>query len=106
MSAGLLRALTAIAVAVLLFVWSARRQRRGAQLGRRLQTVGAIGLLTVAVAHLCESLRLFPRMGWGQAHSPGHYVDLSGAILGLTLTPVGYLLSRHASARRQQRPAS
>lgn len=28
-----------------------------------------------------------------------HYVDLTGAVLGLTLVPVGYVLSRSAKGR-------
>jgi hypothetical protein len=31
-------------------------------------------------------------MGWGIKDSAGQYVDLSSAVLGLTLFPIGYLL--------------
>jgi len=33
-------------------------------------------------------------MGWGLEHSVGHDLDLSGAVLGLTLFPLGYALER------------
>jgi succinate dehydrogenase/fumarate reductase cytochrome b subunit len=61
-----------------------------------VQVAGAVGLLTVAIAHLCEGLRLFPEMEWGKPRSAGHYVDLAAAILGLTLFPLGYLRSRRS----------
>lgn len=53
-----------------------------------LQVVGAGCLVVVILAHLCEALHLLPWMGWGLEHSPGHYVDLLGAVLGVTLFPV------------------
>ncbi len=30
-------------------------------------------------------------MQWGHENSVGHYLDLSSAVLGLTLFPLGYL---------------
>jgi hypothetical protein len=53
----------------------------------------------VALTHVFEALQLFPGMRWGFEHSPGHYLDLSSAVLGLTLFPTGYLL--HALRKRQ-----
>jgi hypothetical protein len=32
-------------------------------------------------------------MGWGLRNSPGHYLDLSAAILGLAFLPTGYFLA-------------
>lgn len=65
-----------------------------------LQLLGAGCLLIVALAHLCEGLHWFPWMQWGLEHSAGHYLDLTSAVLGVTLFPVGYLLhaikERHA----------
>ena len=58
-----------------------------------LQVIGAAGLLIVVLSHLAESLGLFPWMGWGLENSPGHYVDLTAAVLALVLFPVGYLLN-------------
>lgn len=52
----------------------------------------------VASVPVCVML---PWMGWGLEHSPGHYVDLLGAVLGVTLFPVGYLVD--ALARRDVR---
>ena len=63
-----------------------------------LQLLGAGCLLMVALAHLCEGLHWFPWMRWGMEHSAGHYLDLTSAVLGLTLFPVGYLL--HEIAER------
>jgi hypothetical protein len=57
-----------------------------------LQLLGAGGLAVVVLVHLFETLHLFLSMGWGAQHSIGHYVDFAGAVLGLTLFPVGYLL--------------
>jgi hypothetical protein len=64
-----------------------------------LQLLGAGGLALVVLTHVSEALHLLPWMGWGLEHSVGHYVDLCGAILGLTLFPMGYLLQ----ALRQRR---
>jgi hypothetical protein len=46
----------------------------------------------VALTHVCEALQLFPGMKWGLEHSTGHYLDLSSAVLGVTLFPIGYFL--------------
>ena len=70
--------------AVVLFL----REKTGASL---IQVVGAGRLLVVVAAHVSEALQLFPWMQWELPHSPGHYVDLWSAALGLTLFPVGYL---------------
>ena len=43
----------------------------------------------VVLTHLCEALGLFPWMHWGLEDSFGHYLDLSSAVLGLTLFPIG-----------------
>ena len=59
-----------------------------------VQLAGAAGLVIVVVAHVCEALHLLPWFGWGQEHSVGHYIDLSGAILGLVLLPLGYVFRR------------
>ena len=67
-----------------------------------LQFVGAGCLAIVVLTHVCEALQLFPWMHWGEEHSEGHYLDLSSAILGLTLFPIGYLLQ----VLRKRRPHS
>ena len=64
-----------------------------------MQLFGAGCILVVVLTHICEGLRLFPSMGWGIEHSSGHYVDLAGAVLGVTLFPPGYLLHALSPAR-------
>jgi uncharacterized membrane protein len=59
-----------------------------------VQLTGAAGFAVVVVAHICEALHLLPSFGWGQEQSVGHYIDLSSAILGITLLPVGYMFHR------------
>jgi hypothetical protein len=66
--------------------------------GLFLQLVGAGCLIMVVLTHIAEALHLFPSMGWGRADSIGHYLDLSSAVLGLTLFPAGYLF--HAATKR------
>jgi hypothetical protein len=46
------------------------------------------------LVHVFEALHLFPWMHLGEEHSVGHYVDLSSAVLGVTLLPLGYLFHR------------
>lgn len=58
---------------------------------RFLQLIGAIFLLMMVLAHIAEAFQLVPWMRWGQNDSPGHYLDLFSAILGLILLPLGYL---------------
>ena len=48
--------------------------------------------MVVVLAHVCETLHLLTGMGWGQEHSPGHYLDLASATLGLTLFIIGFVL--------------
>ncbi len=43
---------------------------------------GLACLATVALTHVAEKLRVFPSMGWGLPDSPGHYLDLSSAVIG------------------------
>ena len=56
-----------------------------------LQLLGARCLVVVVLAHISEALDLFSWMRWGLEDSVGHYLDLSSAVLGLTLFPLGYL---------------
>jgi hypothetical protein len=56
-----------------------------------LQLIGAAGLVMVVLIHVAEALHWLPWMGWGQAHSAGHYLDLASAVLGVTLLLGGYL---------------
>jgi hypothetical protein len=72
---------------------------RGKSVSSFLQLVGAGCLVVVVFTHIFEALHLFPWMRWGLEHGVGHYLDLSSAVLGLTLFPAGYLL--HALANRR-----
>ena len=92
------RALLGLAIIGPFTWWSVRRAFRSPGVGTRLQALGATGLLAVIGAHLCEAFGWLPLMGWGRPNTVGHYVDLAGAALGLTLAPLGYLLSRHPKA--------
>ncbi len=55
--------------------------------------------MVVVLAHVSEALNLFPWMHWGLEHVAGLCLDLSSAVLGLTLFTKGYLL--HALRTRQ-----
>ncbi len=101
MNATLSKALVALLPTAILFVGSAVLFLKERTLGSLLQLLCAGCLVIVVLSHLCEALRLFPRMQWGSVHSVGHYLDLSGAFLGLTLFLIGYLL--HV-LRRQAQP--
>ena len=50
---------------------------------RVLGVVGCTLLLVMVLTHVAERWHLFPSMGWGQPASPGHYLDLVGAVGGV-----------------------
>lgn len=87
------KSLAALLLASALLGWAARNSYRRAR-GGDLQLVGAFGLMIVAVAHVCEALRLLPFMGWGRPDSIGHYLDLSGAIVGVSALIAAYVIRR------------
>jgi hypothetical protein len=93
MNAALFKGLAALAPACVLFSGSAIWLCRGKTIWSFLQLVGAGCLIVVGLCHVCEALRLFPSMHWGLKDSVGHYLDFWSAVLGLTLFPVGYLLT-------------
>jgi hypothetical protein len=90
MNTTLLKSLLACAPTSLLLAASIRAFGCRRTVGSCLQLLGAGCLLLVVLTHVCEALDLLPRMQWGCAHSLGHYLDLSSAVLGLTLVPIGY----------------
>ncbi len=92
MNVTLLKALVALVPACMLFSGSAVLFLREKAVYSFLQLLGAGCLMVVVLTHVSEALHLFPWMQWGLEHSVGHYLDLSGAVLGLTLFPTGYLL--------------
>jgi len=85
-------ALVALVPAYMLFTGSLALLVKGVAPSSFLQLFGATCLVVVVLAHVCEALRLFPSMEWGLERSPGHYLDLLSAVLGLTCFPLGYLL--------------
>lgn len=92
MNITLLKALVALIPAGMLFsgsfiLFSTRKDGRSL-----LQLLGAVCFMVVILTHICEALNLLPSMQWGMEHSVGHYIDVSSAILGLALFPLGYLL--------------
>jgi hypothetical protein len=92
MNVTLLKALVALLPMALLFSGSILLFRKSRTVHAFLQLLGAGCLLLVVLTHVFEVLHLFPWMGWGVQDSAGHYVDLSSALLGLALFPIGYLL--------------
>jgi hypothetical protein len=88
----LIRSLIATLPACLLFSGAIISFSRGRTTPAFLQVTGAGSLLVVVLVHIFEALQLFSQMHWGLEHSAGHYLDLSSAILGFTLFPIGYLL--------------
>ena len=65
-----------------------------------LMLLGAGCLIIVVLTHVCEAFHLFPLMGWGVKHSPGHYLDLIAAILGLIFLPAGFFLALAAKGAK------
>jgi hypothetical protein len=78
----------------MLFCASAGMFMRGRTTFSLLQLLGAGCLVIVVLTHVFEGLHMFPSMRCGEAHSVGHYLDFSSAILGFTLFPIGYLFHR------------
>ena len=94
MTATLLTALVASVPVGLVLAWSIVSFLRTKTAWGFLQLLGAGCLVVVVLTHVAEALRLFPSMQWGSPTSVGHYLDLSSAVLGLTLLPAGYLGTR------------
>ena len=99
MNVTLLKALLALVPTGLLFSGSVVLISRERTVWSFLQLVGAACLVIVALTHLSEALDMFPWMHWGREDSLGHYLDLSSAVLGVTLFPTGYFLDALAKQR-------
>ena len=97
----LLRAVVALVPASMLFSGSLVLCARGKTSCSVLQLLGAGCLVVVVLTHVSEALHVFPWMRWGLEDGAGHYLNLLGAVLGLTLFPVGYLA--HALNLRSNR---
>jgi formate hydrogenlyase subunit 3/multisubunit Na+/H+ antiporter MnhD subunit len=67
------------------------RDTRMRRVWRLLQLFGLVCLIMVVLTHVAETFHLFPKVGWGQPSSIGHYIDLVSAILGCTLLPLGFI---------------
>jgi len=92
LSIALAKAMIALVPTCLLLCGSLVLLVKGRTVFSVLQVLGAVCLVVVALAHIAEALRWFPSMRWGEPQSPGHYLDLSSAVLGITLFPLGYLV--------------
>jgi Ca2+/Na+ antiporter len=94
MNIVLLKALVGLVGVCVLLFWSGVAFVKGRTKWSFVQLLGAGFLVMVALTHICEALNLWPWMRWGQPDSVGHYLDLSSAILGLTLFPIGLLCAK------------
>ena len=92
MNATLLKALIALVLISVLFSRSLVLFIRRKTLFSFLQALGAGSLIVVVLTHILEALHLFAFMQWGSPHSVGHYLDLTSAILGVILFPLGFLV--------------
>jgi hypothetical protein len=64
-------------------------------IGRWLLVFGFGCLVVVVLTHIAEEFKLFPVMGWGLPDSPGHYLDLISAVLGIVLLIAGIIVGVH-----------
>jgi hypothetical protein len=103
MNPTLAKALLALAPILILFAGAVVLYARTRTASSLVQVLGAACLIVVVLTHVCEALNLFPSMRWGAEGSIGHYVDLAGAVLGLSLFPIGYL---SYAWTKQHRPAA
>ena len=99
MNVTLLKALVAFVPSGMLFLGSLVLFSGGKAVSSFLQLLGAGCMVLVVLTHVSEALQLFPSMHWGLEHTLGHYLDFGGAVLGLTLFPIGYLLYCLTSGR-------
>ena len=59
---------------------------------RLLLLAGCCCLLVVVLTHVAERLHVLPGMGWGLPDSPGHYLDMFGAVAGVVLLLSAFVL--------------
>ena len=104
MSDMLAKSVAAFVPASVLFLGSVTLFRIERSAWSLLQVFGSGCIVVVVLTHVSEALHLFPWMRWGLENSPGHYLDLSSAVLGLTFFPTGYLL--YALTKRHVRDLS
>lgn len=83
MTTTLVVALVIGAPILVLFILAGRRFINAPSVAGALPVLGAGSLLVMVLTHIAEALNLFPAMGWGQRHSPGHYLDLTSVYAGI-----------------------
>ena len=88
----LLKALAGLILIGVLCASSTLTHRKKRSWSSAFQLAGACFLLVVVASHVCEALQLLPWMDWRATNIAGHYLDLVGAIAGLTLLSLGLLL--------------
>jgi hypothetical protein len=106
MNPTLVKALVASVPVLLLLVYSVAVLVGHHTLSAVLQLVGAACLVVTVLTHIAEALHLLPAMRWGEPDSMGHYVDLSSAVLGVTLTAIAYTLRRRERRSDQGRSSA
>lgn len=99
MNATLLKSLVALTPTCIVFLGSVVAYSKGRTIWCFLQLVGAGCLVTVVLTHLFEAVHWFSFMHWGLEPSVGHYLDLSSAILGLTMFPIGFFFAALTRSR-------
>ncbi len=92
MTTALMKSLAALVPIAFLLAGAVLLAMRHKHLPAFLQLAGAVGLVLVGINHVFEALQLLPWIGWGLEGSPGHYIDLAGAMIATTLFPAGYFL--------------
>ncbi len=92
MDQATLKGLLALAAMLAFFAGSAFLYLRRLTAAAVLQSSGIACFAVVALTHVFEAFAIFPSLGWGQARSIGHFIDLSAAILGLTLVLIGLVV--------------
>ena len=58
-------------------------------MARRLFLAALACFAIVILTHVAERFHMLPAMGWGRPGSPGHYLDLASAVLGIGLFVAG-----------------
>lgn len=66
-------------------------------MSRLLAMLGTAFLTVVALTHVAERWHFLPQMGWGLPNSPGHYLDLVSAILGVVLLLAALIWRRNSN---------
>jgi hypothetical protein len=106
MNIALVKAMIALVPTCVLLCGSLMLLAKGRTVFSILQALGAFCLVMVALTHVAEALRWFPSMRWREGQSPGHFLDLASAALGLTLFPLGYFIQAlRAPGGPRQTPA-